>query len=36
MMGNYFAEDIEISKIYDFVKRVVLYLNKSIEGLLKE
>ena len=37
MMGNYFAEDIEISKIQRFVETVVKYLNKNktIEGYLK-
>ena len=37
MMGDYFAEDIEISQIYKFVETVVKYLNKNntIEGYLK-
>ena len=36
-MGNYFAEDIEISEIHKFVKRVLEYLNKNktIEGYIK-
>jgi hypothetical protein len=37
MMGDYFTENVEISKIYKFVEKVIYFFdkNKKIEDNLK-